>query len=171
VIAVLAIVFGSLGVLGGLCNIPQYMGFKFMPNPVIDAMHEDSLLIGIVVGSLFASLLTSVMMLWGGIGALSLKASARKVLIAYAVLAIATTIIGLALNLAVTASRSEAAFHKGMKSMPPAQAAVMQKTYVISYYGGLGFSIILLIWPLLVLYFMNRPHVKAAFEQGMPLGV
>jgi hypothetical protein len=171
VIAVLAIVFGSIGVLGELCNIPQYMGVKFMPNPVMDAMHEDSLLIGIMVGTLFVSLLTSVMLLWGGIGALSLKASARKVLVAYAILAIATTIIGLALTFTVTGSRSQAAFQKGIKSMPPAQAATIQKMNVITYYGNIGASIIYLVWPLLVLYFMNRPHVKSAFEQGMPLGV
>lgn len=171
VIAVLAIVFGSIGVLAGLCNIPQYLGANFMPNPVMDAMRADSLLIGIMVGSLIVSLLTSVMLLWGGIGALSLKPSARKVLVAYAILAIATTIIGLSLTLTVTGSRSEAAFQKGMKNMPAAQAATMQKTYVISYYSGIGVSIIYLTWPLLVLYFMNRPHVKSAFEQGMPLGV
>jgi hypothetical protein len=171
VIAVLAIVFGSIGVLGELCSIPQYLGAGFMPNPVMDAMRADSLLIGILVGSLLVSMLTSVMLLWGGIGAISLKASARKVLVAYAILGIATTVVGLALNFTVTGSRSETAFQKGIQSMPQAQAAMTQKMHVISYYGGIGVSIIYLIWPLLVLYFMNRPHVKSAFEQGMPLGV
>lgn len=168
VIAIIGIIFGALGVLGALCNLPQYMGVKILPNPVMDAMREDSVLVALIVGSLVISLIASVLLLWGGIGALSLKPGARKALIAYAIVLIVNTIVGLGLSLTVSGTRSEAAFQRSMKNVPPAQAAAMQKGYELGFYGATGFSVIFLVWPGLVLYYMSRPHVKAAFEQAMP---
>src|SRR5438270_11901094 len=53
VIAILAIVFGSLGVLAMLCSLPQYLGVNFGgANPVRDAVRADKLLWVYTIGTM-----------------------------------------------------------------------------------------------------------------------
>jgi hypothetical protein len=166
VIAVIAIIFGALGVLGTLCSFPQYLGFQFSPNPVIDAIRKDSLLLSVTLGTFTVSFVAAAFLLYGGIGALSLKPSARKALIVYSIIIIFNAVVGLALNLTVTGPRSEAAFRAAMQQMPQAQAAALLQVYQYTYYGGMCFSVVFLVWPAIILFYMNQPHVKAAFGVG-----
>jgi hypothetical protein len=45
----------------------------------------------------------------------------------------------------------------------PQMAQIMK----LSSYGGVALSLVALTWPVLILYFMTRPRVKTAFEEGM----
>jgi hypothetical protein len=53
-----------------------------------------------------------------------------------------------------------------MPGSTPASTALVKQTMQLSMYGGVCFGVVLLIWPALVIYFMTRPQVKAAFAVG-----
>jgi hypothetical protein len=167
VIAVLAIVFGSLGVLGTLCSLPQWMGVSIGPNRVMDEMRKDSVFVTYTIVSMLIGLALAVMELWGGIGALSLKAPARRVLVRFAIADIVVSVLGLIYGLA-TMGRNLELMARVVQSTPGTAAAKaqMQQIMQLSFYGGMIGSVVTLIWPVLVLIYMNKPHVKAAFGEG-----
>src|SRR5579864_5157442 len=167
VLAILAIIFGSLGVLGTLCNIPQYLGMSFGPNPVIDEIRSDKLLMSYMIGSLVLAMILSIALLWAGIGSLSLKRSARTTMIGYAIAYLIVGVIGLIMNLAVINPRTSQATQRAMAGNPQLNTPQMKALMQYSMYGGVCFGVVLMIWPVIILYYMTRPHVKAAFERGM----
>lgn len=163
VIAILAIIWGSLSVLGLLCTIPQYMGVKFGPNPVMDGIRNDPTLFGFMMVTMGIGLVLAILLLAGGIGALSLKPSARSMLIWYSVLYLVTGILGLLLNILWINPRMEQVVNQSFQLNPQLNNPGMRAGIRYSTYGGMCFGLLLLIWPVVVLYFMSRPHVKAAF--------
>lgn len=108
VIAVVAIVFGALGVLCTPLALLPYLGVGG-PNPVLDLVRTRPLLHAWMLGSTLLNLLLSLLLIASGIGALSLKAWARLALMAYAVMTIVLSLLGLlasAMVLLPLASRS-----------------------------------------------------------------
>jgi hypothetical protein len=166
VIAIIAIILGSLSVLGLLCTLPQYLGVKLAPNPVMDAMRNDKVLFWFMMVSMAIGTVLAIIQLWGGIGALSLKPTARSALIWYAILYLVTGIIGLILNVTIISTRTQEAVNKSFASNPQLNSPTMKTSMQMGIYGGYCFAGVLLIWPVIILYFMTRPHVKAAFERG-----
>jgi hypothetical protein len=165
VIAVLAIIFGSIWALMSLCSIPQWLGVNFMPNPVMDDMRKDTVLVTYTLGSMLLGLVLSIMELWGGIGALSLKPSARRTLKIYAWGRIGLSVLEIVFSLALM-ERTKALTARTLAANPNLNTPQMQQFAEMGYYFGFALSILVLIWPVLVLIYMNRPHVKAAFEEG-----
>jgi hypothetical protein len=161
VVAILAIILGSIGVLAMLCSLPQYMGLQLAPNPVMDGIRKDPLLLGYNIGSLVLGMIIAAALLAGGIASLALKPIGRKLLRGYAVAYLVITIPSLLFNLLVITPR--------MLSQVPNLNSNPQLKTIITYsaYGGTAFGLVFLVWPVLILYFMTRPHVKIAFEQGM----
>jgi hypothetical protein len=107
VIAVVALVFGALGVLCAPLALLPYLVSG--PNPVLDLVRTHPLLHAWMLGSTLLNLLLSLLLIAGGIGALSLKAWARLALIVYAVMTIVLSLLGLlasAMVLLPLASRS-----------------------------------------------------------------
>lgn len=165
VIAIIAIVFGGMGVLGGFCALPQFLGVNFGPNPM--AQSRGLLIYSIVntgVGFVLA-----IVELFGGIGMLSLKKAARKALVWFAIATIVVSLITLAIYPLVIGPIMEKSMMAAMKTTPggppPATATTIMHW---ASYGGMFGSVLSLIWPILILYFVRRPHVKEAFERGMP---
>jgi hypothetical protein len=167
VIAILAIIIGSISVLGLLCSAPQYMGVRFgPPNPVVDAVHDDPVLFWFMMLSMAFGTVLAIAQLWGGIGALSLKPSARTALIWYAILYMVMGVLGLILNIVVINPRMQQIVNKTVSSNPQMNNPTMKTVMQYSQYGGYCMAIVLLIWPVIILYVMTRPHVKAAFQSG-----
>jgi hypothetical protein len=166
VIAIIAIILGGLGVLGLLCTLPQYLGVKLAPNPVMDAMRNDRVLFWFMIISMAIGTVLAVIQLWGGIGALTLKPAARSALIWYAIVYLVTGTIGLILNVTIINARTQEAVNKSLASNPQLNSPAMKTSMQMVTYGGHCFAAVLLIWPVIILYFMTRPHVKAAFERG-----
>jgi len=77
-LAVLAIIFGSLGVLGTLCSLPQYLGVNLTPNPVVNRIRDDKLLMAWTIGTLAVGFVLSILELYAGIGSMSLKPAASS---------------------------------------------------------------------------------------------
>ena len=164
VFAILAIIFGSLGTLGMLCSIPQQLGFRFTRNPVVEAMQKDTLLVAINLASHAIALALFITLLWSDIGALSLKPAARTAMLWYAKIDIVATILQIILSVTFIHSRTEAMTRKALLASPGINAASVDTLLKVTFYGGLALSAVILIWPILILYFMNKPHVKAAFD-------
>jgi hypothetical protein len=168
VFAILAIIFGSLGVLSGICNIPQYLGVRLVPNPILDAVQKDPVIFSFLLGSLLINLILSVMLLVAGIGALSLKPSSRLWMLRYAVIHIVVTALSLLLGLPFIHARNQALMQRTLAANPQLNTPQMKMALQYSTVGGYCFAVVFLIWPLLILYYMNRPHVKAAFDPALP---
>jgi hypothetical protein len=165
VIAVLAIIFGSIWTLMSLCAIPQWLGVNFSPNPVLDDMRKDAVLMTYTVGTTLGGLVLSIMELWGGIGALSLKPSARRTLNAYAWGRIGLSVVEIVFSI-VLLDRTRALTARALQANPKLNTPQMQQFAEMGYYFGFALSILAFIWPVLVLIYMNKPHVKAAFAEG-----
>jgi hypothetical protein len=166
VIAVLAIVFGSLGVLAGLCSIPQYLGVQMSPNrnPVIDAMREDKLLWDVTVATMAASVIIAAIELVSGIGALKLRPWGRRGLVVYAVTNIIVTLVGLGLQWTVFQARSDRLLAEVLRKNPQLNTPAMQTAMQVGKTTGMVFPVLFVIWASIVLLYMTRPRVKAAFE-------
>jgi hypothetical protein len=134
------------------------------PNPVMDAMRQDKLLFGAMVGSLLVSMALAVLELASGIGALSLRPWARRGLVAYAVLNITVTIISLVLNFTVVEARTEHILQDVLARNPKLNTATMAAAMRIGKLTGMILPVLFMIWAGIVLLFMTRPNVKAAFE-------
>lgn len=198
VIAILAIVFGSFGVLVYLCSIPGLLlsraglmpGAGMSYNTTVSNttttngvttttnvhsvspqsfayMREPTYIIYSVANALIFLLLW-IAAIWAGIGLLKMYPGARTWIIRYA---IADLVFGsvrfifyvLLIQPKILASMqtmmSQAGGSNPMPNMAPMMNAFM--------YVGDVFSLLLLSWPIAVLFVMSRPHVKAAF--GIPL--
>lgn len=166
VFAILAIIFGSLGMLGTLYSMPQYLGLKFGPNPVMDAIRQDRLLVSLTLGGLVVGFSLALLQLISGVGMLSLRPAALKGIIWYAILDLVRSILTIILNLAVMNPRLEEVTRQAMQSNPQLNTPQMKAIMQYSSYGGVCLLVVLLIWPILILVFMRRPHVKAAFADA-----
>lgn len=165
VIAILAIIFGSFALLGGLCSIPQYLGVQLSPNPMMDAIRDDPVLRNTMIVSMIVSTLIGGLELACGIGALKLKPWARTGLIWYAILNIATTLVSVVLNVLVTNPRMQPLVQKALQTNSQLNTPYMQSAMRIGKYAGYGSAVLVVIWSAVVLRYMNRPDVKAAFER------
>jgi hypothetical protein len=165
VFAILGIIFGSLGVLAMLCNLPPLLGVQFAPNPIMDGIRKDPMLMSLTIGGLVINLVLWILELIASIGMLSLKPTARRLFVWFAILNIIISILSIVVNVAVTNPRMQAITERAMQSNPQLNAPQMKAIMQYSSYGGVCFAVVLLIWPILILYFMTRPHVKRAFGE------
>jgi len=157
VIAIIGICWSSFLLLGGVCNFFNLFVQMGPPNPVLDAMKKNAIvwnytIIGTIIGWLMAGA-----MLAGCIAALNLKGWGRRMMVYIAALQIVTSIVGLIVT------------HMYMRPMlatmgeSPDPAIRMGATFglIMAYVGtALG-----MIYPIVVLFLMNKASVKAAFGE------
>jgi hypothetical protein len=103
-------------------------------------------------------LLTCIILLIAGLGLLCLKSWARKLSIAYA-------IYGIGMHILTTAVSSIFLVQPFLKNNQDSQAATIAIFGLIG--GGVGVCLGL-IYPILLLVFMLRPTVAAAFQPPAP---
>lgn len=160
VIAIIAIIWGSIAVLGGMCALPQYLGVQLSPNPVNTALLKDAFYRAFNITAMAIAVVLAVLQLVGGITSLSLKRSGRQMLIWYAIIQIGIIVIGLPMQFLIYP-----------RMVRDVQAVGMNSTVItamrVGFFIGLTISFATIFWPILILYFMNRPHVKNAYERGM----
>jgi hypothetical protein len=164
VFGVLSIVFGALG----LCSVVGAVAVMMNPiaggpnNPAAQAINQGGFYGAYSLISMGLGSVAAIVLLASGIGLLRLRAWARKASIAYACYSILTTIVGLAVNyLYVLRPLADQLGTGGL------QEAVAMGAMVGSGLGG----VLGLVFPILLMYFMLRPHVAAAFGAGVgPFG-
>lgn len=201
VIAILAIVFGSLGVLVCLCSIPSLLlnrtgvlsgsGMNYNAtvtrsttttngattvtttnaNPFSPQsfayMREPTFIIYSVANAL-VFLLLWICAIWAGIGLLKMYPAARVWIIRYAVVDLILSIARLIFYITVLQPKIMASMQSVMSQAGAGNPMVnMMPMMNVGMYIGDGFSVLLLSWPIAILIFMSRPHVKAAFGDGL----
>lgn len=154
VLAIIGIILGSLSVLCSPMGLLPYFVQIGPPNPMIDSVKNDPALFGYMIGSIAVGWVIGLLLLVGSIGALLLKDWARKGLLTYAWIQIVLGVIGFIAMITWFNPRMTAAAGSNKAAALGGQI------------GGMIGAIIGLILPVLILVFMNRPHVKAAFTRS-----
>ncbi len=160
VLAILGIIFGGFGTLcSPFALIPFFMEMPGPKNPVMEAMKDDGTLMGWTIGSTLLGWVMAIVLLSASIAALKLKEWARKTLAIYAVAAFVTGAISLVFTLAVMNPKMA----EIIGNDPAAKSAMAMQTV----FSLIGFAVGL-IFPAFLLFYMTRPHVKAAFAGMAP---
>ena len=172
VIGIIAIILGSLGVLCGGFGLATNLFMAanggrnpFAPDggPASGAPAVDGRVAVYNVVSAAVSLVLSIVLLAGGIGAMKLSRWARKTLMAYAVITIVVTVVNTVLAIAWVGPAQMAAVKQSQPGNPV--LSMSGPILIGAAIFGLVFGCAL---PVCILIFWSRPNVKAAFEnQGM----
>lgn len=159
VLAIIGIIFAALRILCTPIGLLPFL-VPSAPNPIIDIYRGDPMLMAFLVVAGVLTFLLGVVLLVGSIGALGLKRWARPLLVRYAVLQIALELLAVMLQVALVMPKVSAALGAG-PTASQAMAAMI---------GGIFGGLLALIVPVLLLIFMTRPHVVAAFENPAGAG-
>jgi len=185
VIAILNIVLGAFGLLGGLCALtvlpalqsamPQPAGGKDVPN--VGKMIQDELEKQdpnnktVSTGQLGLGLLLGLGMIVGAIGLLKLQPWGRTLTMAVAALELLIGLVGLGYAVAVTLPATERALTNVREQLEPRKneqpvAAQLQALDVgakVGLFAGLGVSAAMMVYYVIVLLVLNGAKAKAAF--------
>jgi hypothetical protein len=184
VIAVLLLVFGVLGLCGsgyalavtlsGSSNLvaPPGAGGKTSSGggpPDIQAEMEKQIpnYKAIKTVQLSVSTLVLLLQLLAAVGLLNLQGWGRKLALAWAVLHILEALVNIVYGLLVEMPAMNNVLAQLSSSGGPAGPIAAQAGQV-SLVVGYAFSLLFLIFPVLVLVYLNKPHVKRAFAGLMP---
>lgn len=157
VFGMLNIVFGAFGLLGVLMSAPMFFSKAAdSKNYVIQVMHSSSIFSAWMVISAVVGAVASAALLGAGIGMLQLKPWSRKISVGYAIYSLVMTPIGVVMEFLFVLPVLIAQAHQ--QPGPVASAAVNGAI------GNMFGSLLGLIYPVLLLIFMLRRNVIAAFE-------
>ena len=157
---ILNIVFAVFGVFGLLGTVALFSLTGPSKNPVVKIMRESPAYTAWLKLTIPLGLLTCGILLAAGIGLLRLENWGRKLSIGYAIYAIVFSILGLVMNFIFLFGPllEEAAQRKGPEAAGAIGGAV----------GGTIRGSIGLVYPILLIIFMTRPKVVAAFHPPSP---
>jgi len=167
VFGILNIVFAVFGICGvvGIVTMFMMMGMNlnnpaFQNNPTMQAIQDSPVYAAWLKISVVLGLAASSVLLAAGIGLLKLKPWARMLSIAYSIYGIISLIIGTAVNYIFLVQPMLEKVH--VDQGPEAAGAIGGAI------GGMFGGCIGIIYPVLLLIFMTRPKVTAAFRPQSP---
>ncbi len=159
VFGVLNIVFGALALLCLPITLLMVFGvFKHAPDPTTKALYGNPLYVSWTVVSSVVGLIAAVVELVAGIGLLKLLPWARVTSIGFAIYGIFASIA----SMVMTAVVMIPIVQKMDTGSGPEHAAAIGGM-IGGVIGGIAGSCGAIIYPILLLIFMTRPKVKAAF--------
>jgi hypothetical protein len=158
--AIIGIILGAFGFLcSPLAIIPYYMPMP-QPNPVIDAVKNDSVLFGSMIAGIAMGWVLAAFLLIGSVGALGLRDWARQVLIGWAITNILLAIVQTTINLIWFFPKMQQITRSAGGPAAGAAAAGGMIGLVFGLLFGVGV-------PAVMIYIMTRPQVKDAFARGL----
>jgi hypothetical protein len=153
VFGILSIVFGLFSLLGTAASAAFLFSPQLVnggaPNPFLEG---EMMMLWLKV-SFALGLIAAIVLIVAGIGLLQMRRWAPRLAVGYSIYVIAMTVLGLVIQIVLMAGP---AFNN---NAGPAEAGVILAGLVGGVIGG-GVS---LIFPLLLWYYMTRPHIVAAF--------
>jgi len=162
VFGILNIVFAVVGAFGIAFSVLLFFAPATSSNPVVRIIQEHPGYATFLKASIPLGLLSSAVLLASGIGLILMKGWARIVSIAYGVYAIVWGIIGTVVNyIFITQPLLERASRQHGPEIAGALGGAI---------GGAIGGCIGLVYPILLIIFMLRPHVVAAFQAGSEQG-
>jgi hypothetical protein len=161
VFGILNIIFAALGILGALASVMLFMAVGTSSNnPVIQLIHDSPgyaawLKISIVLGVAGGAVLFAA-----GLGLLALKPWGRMISMGYAIYALVMVLVGGVVNylFLIQPMMQQAQQKQGPEAAGAIGGAI----------GGMFGSCFGLIYPILLLIFMMRANVVAAFRGAVP---
>ena len=157
VFGILNIAFACFGVLGILASIALFNLPASSGNPVVKIMQDNPTYAAFMKISILLGIFSSLAMLAAGIGLLMLKGWGRYLSIGYAIYAILFGIVGVVMNFLFLV---RPLLERASQQQGPEAAGAIGGAIGGSFGGCFG-----LIYPILLLIFMLRPRVVAAFQQ------
>lgn len=156
VFGILNMVFAAFGFIGTLASLALFLMPGNSSNPVLKIMEDSPAYAAWIKLSIPLGLLTCGALLAAGIGLMFLKPWARKLSIGYAIYALVFGLIGMVVNFLflVRPMLEQAREQQGAEAAGAIGGAI----------GGSIGSCFGLIYPILLLVFMFRPNVVAAFR-------
>jgi hypothetical protein len=161
VFGVLNIAFALFAVFGLFMTIALFSAAGATANPVVRIMRENPAYAGWLKITIPIGVIACAVLLACGIGLLTMKRWARKLTIGYAIYAIIFGLVGMVVNFMflLRPLMQEAARQQG-----PEAAAAIGGAIGGAFGGCFG-----MIYPILLLIFMTRPKIVAAFNSsGIP---
>ena len=156
VFGVLNLVFGALGLCGTAFSFAMFFVAQdlAMPNPAMDLMRENKGYMLFMQVSVALGFVASVVLVAAGIGLLKVKPWGRQLSIGYGIYAILSGTVGSIFNYFIVVRPMV----NGIGAQGQDEAVAIGGAI-----GGIIGGCIGLIYPVLLLYFMFTPRVKAAF--------
>ena len=154
VFGILNIAKAGFGMFSTIISIALLLAQADSNNPFIKMLHENPAYAAWMELCIPLGLLSCTVLLAAGIGLLCLKSWARKLSIAYAIYSICMRILGTAINATFL-------FQLLLKYQEHSRVAGLAMFGLI---GGCVVVCLGLIYPILLLVFMLRPNVVAAFQ-------
>jgi hypothetical protein len=158
IFGILNIGFAAFGLLSLLLSTVFLSQMNTGANPVLKAMNDNPAYVTWTKISVPVGGIASVVLLAAGIGLLMLKNWARVVSIGYSIYAIVGGIIGGIVMFNVF----ESMLHQGAGGSP----SVMIIGAMVGSLIGIVFA---LVYPILLIIFMTRPKIIAAFGPAQPV--
>lgn len=156
---ILNLAFAVWGLFGLAVSVPMFFGPRGgVPNPVLDLMNANPAYMAFMKVSLVLGGVAAVVLAISGIGLLLCKAWGRTLAIGYGVYAVVMGVVGMVANYFWLLKPL-------MEKAAQAPAGPDQAAFVGGLAGGLCGGCFGLIYPIILLYFMFRPTVIAAFQR------
>jgi hypothetical protein len=165
VFGILNIGFAVLGIVGALASVMLFLAVgATSSNPVVQIIRDSPAYAAWMKISIVLGVSVSAILLAAGIGLLQLKPWARIVSIIYSIYTIVMVLVGGVINcfFLVQPMLQQAHQHQG----PEATGAAIGGAI-----GGMFGSCFGLIYPIVLLIFMTRANIVAAFQSSAPPSV
>lgn len=156
VFGILNIAFALLGVFGIFASFAILAASGTSNHPAVAIIRDNPGYAAWLKVSIPLGILSCLLLLAAGVGLLFLKEWARKLSIGYAIYAILFGIAGMVLNYVFL---TRPMLERASQQQGPEAAGAMGGAIGASIGGCFG-----LLYPILLLIFMMRPNVKAAFR-------
>lgn len=160
VFGILNIIFAVLGVVGMIGTLAMFSVSANSDNPIIKVMRESPGYATWMKFTIPIGIITCMLLAAAGIGLLRLKPWGRKLSIGYAIYAIVFTTISTAINFLFL---FRPLIEEAQQRQGPEAAGAIGGAVGASFGGCFG-----LIYPIILLIFMMRPKIVAAFRAPVP---
>jgi hypothetical protein len=161
VFGALNIVFALFGVFSLFMSIALFSAEGPSANPMVKIIRENSAYAGWLKITIPIGIIACAVLMACGIGLLLMKRWARKLSIGYAIFAVVFGLIGMAINVAFLLLPM---IQQAQQQHGPEAAAAIGGAIGGTFGGCFG-----MIYPILLLIFMTRPKIVAAFNaSAMP---
>ena len=157
VFGILNLVFGMMGIFGGVMFfiVLGATNVSEIPNPAMDAMKNSAFFNVWTWISTIGGLLASIVLVVSGIALLLKKDIGRRLAIYYAYYALFMAVVGVVLSIIYV----YAPMWADLQDSPVAAITV--------FAGAVIGTALSLLYPALILYFLNKPAVVQALNEGV----